>query len=714
VTRAVALRAVAVSSDGKYCSPKETCGTYFIGSPFTNRTLPVVSIIANTNDLFGFVSGLFVPGKSFGDSAEGYGSNKWGKPYANYHQDNVNETWERPVHFELIETNGTTPSIAQNLGLAMYGGGSRALPQKTLYLMARESEYGTGMVNYALFPDQVATNYKRFLLRNSGNDWYGPNTSGIATMMKDAVFERIIGGLDVSVMAYRPAVVYINGEYWGLYNLRESYDKNYLSTRYGIDPDSADILMHEENPDEDGKVIVTRVDGSKSADDDYDAMLDWVQTNTLVTAEFYRQLQQQIDVPNYTDYIIAETFFGNTDWPINNCDFWRTHTNEVAACGEYGDTRWRWMLYDLDLAGVEGTNYNMFTYLKGSAMKGRHEPAYLIDTLWDIDDYRTNFVSRYANLLNTTFRPERTEKIVTLAADAIASEMETHYRRWGRPYTQTQWRQAVTNEIMSYSASRYAVSWDHLDTAFSLGGWGDLTVRNSNTNGTGGHFVVNGIVIETTTDGVTNRTQWTGRFFQSLGVPVQAVPDEGYVFDGWVGTALTNATRTLFVGDTPLVIEARFRLAGTTAYVASGYEQWQLANYAEQAIMSGDADAMGASGCAGFSNFGLYAFGMNLGDGLTDAQRRARASLSIEARSNALWVGYARLNAQYTDVLYTLKVASSLNAPVTWSNAVTGADVDEETLTNVLDDATWFFERRLPDAAPERVLRFFKLEASRP
>jgi hypothetical protein len=714
VTRAVTLRAVTVSSDGKYCSP-EACGTYFIGSIFTNRTLPVVSIIANTDDLFGFVSGLFVPGKCYADSAKGYGSNKWGKPYANYHQDNVDEVWERPVHFELIETNRTTPSVTQRLGLAMYGGGSRALPQKTLYLMARETEYGTGIVNYALFPDETATSYKRFLLRNSGNDWYGPNTSGVATMMKDAVFERIIKGLNLSVMAYRPAVVYINGEYWGLHNLRESYDKNYLATRYGIDADSADILMHAEDPDESGNVVITRVDGSKSADDDYEAMLDWVETNTLSAAAFYQQLQQKIDVANYTDYIVAETFFGNTDWPLNNCDFWRTHTNEVAACGVYGDTRWRWMLYDLDLSGTEGANYNMFAYLKDNSMTGRHEPGYLINTLWGLTDYQTNFVARYANLLNTTFRPERTAKIVTQAAAAIASEMETHYRRWGRPYTQTQWRLAVTNEILDYSASRYAVSWSHLNASFTLGGVGDLTVRNNSTNGLGGHFSVNGITIETTTDGVTNRAQWSGRFFRSLAVPVLAVPDAGYVFDGWVGTTLTNAARTLFVEVSPKTVVARFRLAAAAAHVASGYEQWQMANYSEQEILGGvAAEPDAVAGFARMSNFELYAFGMSRSDGLTDDQRRARASLSINNRSNALWVGYTRLNGGFTDVQYTLKTALALNAPVTWSNAVTGVDFDDVATTNVLDASTWFYERRLPAASPLRDARFFKLEASRP
>ncbi|NTV80954.1 MAG: hypothetical protein HGA24_05985, partial [Candidatus Aminicenantes bacterium] len=167
------------ATDGKYCSP-ETSGTYFIGPAFTSRPLPVFSLITDANNLFGFTSGIYVPGKTYADSPEGYGANKWGKPYANYHLDSDTQAWERPIHLELFETNQTLSAVSLLMGSSMHGGGTRAIPQKTLYMMAREAEYGTGIVNYALFPGETASVYKRFLLRNSGNDWYGPDTAGVA------------------------------------------------------------------------------------------------------------------------------------------------------------------------------------------------------------------------------------------------------------------------------------------------------------------------------------------------------------------------------------------------------------------------------------------------------------------------------------------------------------------------------------------------------
>ena len=725
VPKAVVLRAIAVDSmTGTFCSP-ETRGTYFIGPAFTTRTLPAVSIITDTNNLYGFAAGIYVPGKHYADSPEGYGDNKWGKPYANYHQDDDDQTWERPVQLELFETAQNTAVFSHMLGVTMHGGGTRAIPQKTLYLMARLGEYGTDLINYPLFPDESATSYKRFLLRNSGNDWYGPMSGGIATMLKDAVFHRIVKGLNTSVMAYRPVTAYINGEYWGIHNLRESFDKHYLATRYGLDADNMDLLMHEEDEIDEDKVQITRIDGDKNSDEEYEELIDWIQANPLSLDANYQRVQTAavftnaldivitgIDATNHADYIIAETFFANTDWPINNCDFWRAHTNQTAACGAFGDTRWRWMLYDLDVAGEEGADFDMLDYLSSSKMTGGSEPGFLINQLWSNWNFRNHFVNRYANLLNTTFRPERMAAIITDAADAIAPEVERHFQRWGRTFTQAQWRTAVTDVLIDYTATRHAVSWQHLDNHFGLGGTGTLTVNNLDPAGTGGRFIVNGITITTDTEGVTSRAAWSGTFFRSLPVTVEAVPDAGYAFDGWVGTAVMNPSPSLFVGDAPITLTARFRPLAAPAYQPTGYEQWQLANYMEQQILGdGTAAADAPSGYAGMSNLALYAFGMSRYDGLTDAQRIARARLSIHAQDNALWLGYTRLNGSFDDVRYTLKVADSLAAPVAWSDAATGIDLDPVALTNTLDASTWYFEVRLPQVAPERDTRFFKLEA---
>ena len=567
VERVSVLRAVAVDASGKYCS-EETSGSYLIGPRFQTRTLPVVSVLVNPDDLFGFAKGIYVPGKTYADSPEGYGSNKWGKPYANYFQDNAGQTWERQAHVELLEPGESGMAVAQVLGMANSGGGTRALPQKKMQFYARAAEYGSNRLDYALFPQLPLTWYKRFLLSNSGDDWYGPNSGGVATMMKDAVFHEMSLSLNVGVMASRPAVVYLNGEFWGLHNVRENGDKYYLASHYGIEPDNADVLAHQENPADATKVTISNEGGDPYADEDYLALLSWVQGNPLGSDANYRQFQTQVDVTNYTDHVIAHTFFANTDWPANNCEFWRTHTNQVAF-GSNGDSRWRWLLGSMDRAGEDGFDFNMFAYLSTPEMSGKENPAFLINALWGNAAYTSFFVARYERLLNTVFSPARTAAVIQQAASVVGPEMEQHFRRWGRPFTHAQWQNAVDAVLVGFTAERHAVSWGHLSAKFALGGAGVLTVRNQRGDGVGGHFVVDGLVIEPSTPGVTSRAEWSGRFFKIRPITIQARPDAGYRFDGWEGRAETNAELSVVALDLPQEFVARFLPVETTLCVVA-------------------------------------------------------------------------------------------------------------------------------------------------
>lgn len=557
VGRAVVLRAVAVAGDGVNCSP-ETSGTYFIGAGFTNRPLPIVSLIVNPADWFGFTEGIYVPGKYYADSPEGYGGNRWGKPFANYFQSNAEQKWERPAHFEWVEPEQNQVSVALKLGVTPNGGGTCALPQKSLQLLARAGKYGTNQIDCAFFPQEPVNAFRRLLLRNSGDDWYGPDSGGVATMLKDAMFQQLSKPLNLAVMAYRPAVAYLNGEYWGLHNVRESFDKFYFATRYGVDPENVDLVRQGEDPANPLHVAYTVDSGDPNAGTEYDALLNWVAGHSLSQEANYQSLQGHVDITNITDYVIAETFFANTDWPRNNCDFWRAHTNQTQAAGATGDTRWRWMLNDLDRAGEKGSGIDMFAYLSAEGMRELGQPAFLINELWKNSGYRASFAARYERVLNTAFRPEGTAAAISRAADGIAPEIENHFRRWGRPYTQAQWRQAVDVTLIRFAAARHAVLWGQLSDTFALGGSGVVSVRNSREDGTGGHFVVDGINLEPETPGVTSRAQWSGRFFKNRAITVRAVPDRHYVFDGWEGRSETNATLSVTAMDEEQVLVARF------------------------------------------------------------------------------------------------------------------------------------------------------------
>jgi uncharacterized repeat protein (TIGR02543 family) len=556
VVRSVVLRAVAVDAGGIRCSP-EARGTYLIGPRFQELALPVVSLISDPDGLFGFAEGIYVPGKTYADSGEGFGENRWGRPYANYFQSNADRGWERAAHFELFEPGRRGASVSLALGAAVTGGSMRALPQKTIELLARGGEYGTNQIGYALFPGEAVAAYRRVLLHNGGNDWYGPESGGVATMLKDAVFQELVKPLTLPAGAHRPVIVCLNGEYWGLHQLRESLDKHYFAAHYGLDPDNVDLLEQEESAEDVERVTVTVDSGDPLAADDYRALLDWVQANTLQSDANFRQLQTRMDVANYTDCVIAQTFFASADWPANEGLLWRAHTNQTAEAGS-GDTRWRWALGDLDRAGARGSDFDMLTHLAADPAPAVDSPRFLIRSLWKNAGYRGLFVERYERLLNTVFSPGRTAARIAAAAETVAPEMETHFRRWGRPVTRAQWRQAVDAALVRFAAERHAVLWRHLDDRFSLGGSGLLTVRNAREDGAGGSFEVGGIAIDGATPGVTGRAAWSGRFFANRTVTVRAVPDAGYVFGGWTGRAETQAVLEVRPGGGEQVFVAVF------------------------------------------------------------------------------------------------------------------------------------------------------------
>ena len=194
--------------------------------------VPLVSLVTQKEHLFDYESGIYVLGKIYDDyKRSNPGSADALNTPANYTQ--RGDKWERTAHIELFESNGERP-LAMNIGIRMHGGGSRAFQQKTFRLYSR-SEYGTSRFRYQLFPNKDLDNYNRLILRNSGQDW-------MKTSLRDGFMQTLVRHLPFETLAYKPAVLFLNGEFWGIANIRERYDKFYLSTNFDVDEDNIDYL----------------------------------------------------------------------------------------------------------------------------------------------------------------------------------------------------------------------------------------------------------------------------------------------------------------------------------------------------------------------------------------------------------------------------------------------------------------------------------------
>jgi hypothetical protein len=262
------LRAIAVKNG--YDDSPDMTRSFIV----TNRafTLPVALISARPSDLFG-ASGIY-------------------DAWASYQE------VERECYFEYFETGGAR-AVAIPAGVVIHGGWSRNYPAKSLAIHARAA-YGEGKLRHRFFAGKDIDEFNSILLRNSGTDWGG-------TMMRDALIQTLTAGpMDVDYQAYQPCAAFINGRYWGIYNVREKLTERYCEENYGVSYTNVDMMKRQ------GGLIVER--GSAT---DYNNLNGYVTTQDMTQQACYDYVATQMDIDNFLDYQITEMYSGNIDWPQN-------------------------------------------------------------------------------------------------------------------------------------------------------------------------------------------------------------------------------------------------------------------------------------------------------------------------------------------------------------------------------------------------------------
>jgi hypothetical protein len=508
VPKATVLRVRAFSLRDEMPSRTIT-RSYFVGPHLQDRyNLPVISLVTDSDHLFDPQTGIYVAGAGYDGNWQN--SNYWKR----------GRDWERPIHLEIFEADGKL-GLAQDAGVRIHGGWSRRWAFKSLRLYAR-SDYGQDTFAYRLFPDQPDENYRRFILRNSGNDYQ-------LTLFRDAFMQRLIGHLRLDTQAYRPAVLFINGEYWGIQNLRERYDRHYLQRTYGVDPDNIDLLTNHRQVKE----------GTSTH---YDELRRFILQQPMASPASLAFIETQMDIDNFIDYQLAQIYLNNTDWPGNNIDFWRLRTDQFLPDAPYGhDGRWRWMVFDTDYGFWQYTEprdrptHNTLAFATAAGGSNWPNPdwsTFLLRSLLQNEGFRTRFINRFSDQLNTAFLPHRAVAMINEMAAVIEPEIANHVRRFGRPDSVQTWRNAV-QRMRDFAHQRPDLQFEHLRSHFGLPGTYPLAVDLSDTDH--GTVRVNSILLKESTPGVQNPVYpWTGRYFYDVPVEVEAIPNPGYQFAHWI------------------------------------------------------------------------------------------------------------------------------------------------------------------------------------
>ncbi len=491
--------------------PGETVTNSYI--IYGNKKMPVVSISMNPADLWDYNTGIYVMGPNAETKNPNFGANFW-------------MDWEKAAHFELMETTGNKV-IDVDAGVKIYGNWSRANAQKSMAFYCRKA-YGTEEMKYKIFNERPFDKFKNLVLRNSGNDWNN-------TMFRDGLMTGMTLGLDVDQQAFRPATIFLNGEYWGILNMREKVNEHFIAANHDVDPDA--VILMENNG--------SAINGSA---DEWWSLYSFIENNSLSLQANYDHVVSKIELGNYIDYTASQIFYANHDWPGNNIKYWKT--TDPAS-------RWRWIMFDTDFGmGIWNTpasknSIEIVTATNGTEWHNQPWSTLMLRKMLENTGFSNQFVNRFADLMNTTFLPERINKAIDLKRDAISDEMTSHSNKWYGP-SHSDWLWNV-QMMKNFATDRPYYMFTHLQQKFKFQIPQRITVL---ADSLAGSVQLNSLKL--------TKFPWSGAYFQEVPVTLTAIPKAGHRFLKWEGVTTNSSSISITINPKALMqIRAVFESDGS-------------------------------------------------------------------------------------------------------------------------------------------------------
>ena len=411
------LRARAFSEDGSRYYSDIASNTYVIvGAVGTieahNTSLPVVFLVTDPYNLWSENTGIYIKSDSYDEDTQ---------LGANYNQSG--REWERSTHFTYLSAGGSEVLHEQDLMIRIFGAYSRMRSQKGFALVARKG-YGASSIDYPFFSNRPFDSYESLVLRASAQD-------NINSRIRDVLVSGLLddNDIDLAVQAYVQCIVYLNGEYWGVYNLREKVSKFYIAQHYSVnDPDTITVLVGNG----------TLVTGDASAKADYDALISYCKERNcdLSNSSDYNYVCSKVDVENYALYCAMEIAVGNTD--TGNIKWWRSTEK---------DNKWRWIVYDFcwamnrnddkEIAYTTGYRRNFFWKYFNPAGHGVNKgfSTVLSRSLLSNNEFVEIFLEACATMVNDVYSTENIRAKVDVLQDNIRDEMTNwDFPRWSLNY----------------------------------------------------------------------------------------------------------------------------------------------------------------------------------------------------------------------------------------------------------------------------------------
>jgi hypothetical protein len=467
--------------------------TFFINDP---TTLPVVSIIAHSGDLFNDGTG----GPAVYDNS--YGFTQAGTTGCTV------QYYNAAHQFQFESAASLTP----------VGNFSLDFAQKSMQFKYDEEYGATGDVAYNIFSyDKPSLGPSHgFRVRSTDDDYYNAR-------MRDLVSNRMAIGTYSGTAAYQNVAVFINGEYWGHYGAREMLNDYFMRDNYGVSTDNVDMVKTA-FPGQDYVAEEGTTDG-------FFAMSDFIINNDMSDPTNFAQAETLIDKENWVDYFANEIYNNNQDW------FPSFYFNNTRLANSVLDNcKWKYILWDVGYSqGVIGSVYDdlLSNTLSFPSYQNLHTD--MMASLLTNADFRNYFINRFADLLNFKWTTTKTHALIDQCAAEMTPEINRQNDRWGSGdlgYWQSQ-----VDYLKDFHTVRPDVQRQHIEDYFGMTSQVDITL-NVLPAGAG--------VVKISTV-IPDSYPWTGVYYNGNPVKVTAIPNPGYSFVNWSANAfISNTNQSTF------------------------------------------------------------------------------------------------------------------------------------------------------------------------
>ncbi len=402
-----------------YCYVGDKCSkvysaTYILSNdPEEDITLDIISITSDYDNLYDYEKGILVKGKVY-DEAVANGADPESM-VGNYAM--RSEEWIRDAWVMRLTPDGEV-AWDQNVGIQVSGGTSSIYDIKSLKLVANE-KYGYEKLAYSFGISGTTTEglvipkkYNSLRLRSGSQDMQSGNIrSSVASRLAE---ESRFDGYS----ATKRAVVYLNGEFYGIFDVEQNFSDSFLKKRFSL-------------ANSDGIIKIKGGETEVLAEGGLTGLFE----KDLSVAENRKKLEQVVDMDNYLLYSAIEILWNNTDWPGNSVEIWRYDSAEIEG-NKYSDGRWRFLIYDTDMIYLRDGNVSFFEGNIGdqfeAIMNGEYKgkDASFVNVIKS-NYYRDKFLKIVKELLNGPFETENVVDIIEEEAEKIAPAMRLYYGKDG-------------------------------------------------------------------------------------------------------------------------------------------------------------------------------------------------------------------------------------------------------------------------------------------